>query len=92
MSTMWSTCSMLTGHSCMHAPQVVQSQITSSSITSGLRGTFSYSAPRAFAARISGPFSNRWSRRFITRSFGESGLPVFHAGQTLWHRPHSVHE
>src|SRR5947209_10147268 len=25
-------------------------------------------------------------------SFGESGLPVFQAGHTLWHRPHSVHE
>ena len=24
-------------------------------------------------------------------SFGLSGLPVFHAGQTSWHRPHSVH-
>ena len=24
-------------------------------------------------------------------SFGDSGLPVFHAGQTFWHRPHSVH-
>ena len=23
-------------------------------------------------------------------SFGDSGLPVFHAGQTSWHRPHSV--
>ena len=23
-------------------------------------------------------------------SFGLSGLPVFHAGQTSWHRPHSV--
>ena len=23
-------------------------------------------------------------------SLGESGLPVFHAGHWLWHRPHSV--
>ena len=23
-------------------------------------------------------------------SFGESGLPVAHAGHTSWHRPHSV--
>ncbi len=23
-------------------------------------------------------------------SFGDSGLPVFHAGHWLWHRPHSV--
>ena len=26
----------------------------------------------------------------MTRSFGESGLPVFHAGHALWQRPHSV--
>ena len=24
-------------------------------------------------------------------SFGDSGLPVFHAGHWLWQRPHSVH-
>ena len=29
-STMWSTCSIETGHSCTHAPQVTQSQTTSS--------------------------------------------------------------
>ena len=30
------------------------------------------------------------SRSPMTRSLGLSGLPVVHAGQTDWHRPHSV--
>ena len=92
MSTMWSMCSMLTGHSCMHAPHVVQAQTTSSSTTSGFSGTSSCSVPAACASRIFVPCSNTWSRRFMISSFGESGLPVFHAGQAFWHRPHSVHE
>src|SRR5690606_23194584 len=37
-----------------------------------------------------GAFANRWSRRSMITSFGDSGLPVFHAGHWLWHRPHSV--
>ena len=28
----------------------------------------------------------------MIRSFGESSFPVAYAGQTSWHRPHSVHE
>ena len=32
-----------------------------------------------------------WSRRPMTRSLGERGLPVFHAGHSSWQRPHSVH-
>jgi hypothetical protein len=83
MSTIVSTCSMSTGHSCMHAPHVVQAHRTSSSITSGTRGTGSGSAPAALPSKIWGPCSNRWSRRFMTRSLGESGLPVFHAGHAL---------
>ncbi len=31
-----------------------------------------------------------WSRRSMIMSFGLNGLPVFHAGHWLWHRPHSV--
>ena len=27
----------------------------------------------------------------MTRSLGESGFSVAHAGHWLWHRPHSVH-
>ena len=34
-STMWSTCSIETGHSCTHAPQVTQSQTTSSVTAAG---------------------------------------------------------
>ena len=30
------------------------------------------------------------SRRSMMRSFGESGLSVFQAGQADWQRPHSV--
>ena len=37
-----------------------------------------------------GAFANMWSRRSMISSFGESGLPVFHAGHWLWQRPHSV--
>ena len=33
-----------------------------------------------------------WSRSCMISSFGLSGLPVAHAGQTSWQRPHSVHE
>ena len=91
MSTIWSTCSMSTGHSCTHAPHVTHDHTTSSSTTSGFSGIFSRSSSLDFAATIFGPSSRRWSRRFMIRSFGESGLPVFHAGQTCWHRPHSVH-
>ena len=28
----------------------------------------------------------------MIRSFGERSLPVAHAGQTSWQRPHSVHD
>lgn len=31
-----------------------------------------------------------WSRSDMIRSFGERGLPVFHAGHCDWQRPHSV--
>ncbi|CAB4932358.1 unannotated protein [freshwater metagenome] len=31
-----------------------------------------------------------WSRSDVMSSFGESGLPVFHAGHCDWQRPHSV--
>ncbi len=33
-----------------------------------------------------------WSRRPITNSLGDSGLPVAQAGQASWQRPHSVQE
>ena len=92
MSTMWSTCSMSTGHSCMQAPHVVQSQIDLVVDHVGVQRDLLDRAPEALASRSFGPCSKTWSRRFMISSFGESGLPVFHAGQTFWHRPHSVHE
>ena len=82
---------MSTGHSCMHAPHVVQAHTTSSSTTWGTSVVASEVSPRARAARIAGPSANSWSRRSMTSSFGDSGLPVFHAGHALWQRPHSVH-
>ncbi len=49
------------------------------------------------AAAVSAPdssvfaFSNMWSRSSVMISFGFNTLPVFHAGQADWQRPHSVH-
>ena len=39
-----------------------------------------------------GPSASRWSRSPMISSFGDRSLPVAHAGQTSWQRPHSVHE
>ena len=40
--------------------------------------------------RMYGALANRWSRRFMISSLGDSGLPVFQAGHCDWQRPHSV--
>ena len=40
--------------------------------------------------KMYGAFANRWSRRSMMISFGDSGLPVFQAGHWDWQRPHSV--
>ncbi len=85
-STMWSTCSIETGHSCTQAPQVTQSQ-TTSSVTAP--GTSAVASP---PASTPGPSSKSRSRRPMIRSFGDSALPVAQAGQTSWQRPHSVHD
>ncbi len=90
-STIVSMCSMSTGHSSTHAPHVVHAQTASSSTTPGTSACGSNASPAACAARIAGPSARAWSRRSMMSSFGDRGLPVFHAGQTLWHRPHSVH-
>jgi hypothetical protein len=37
-----------------------------------------------------GDDSKRLSRSAMMSSFGDRGLPVFQAGHTDWHRPHSV--
>ena len=75
-STMWSTCSIETGHSRTHAPQVTQSQTTSSVTAPGTRAVASP------PPRTPGPSSKSRSRRPMMSSFGERALPVAHAGQT----------
>src|SRR6266498_611749 len=96
MSRMVSTCSMSTGHCSTQAPQVVQDQSTSSPTTSATspRCSTAGSWPSGVSADASparnGAFSNRWSRRSVMTSLGESGLPVFQAGHWSWQRPHSV--
>ena len=86
---MWSTCSIDTGHSRTQAPQVTQSQTTSSLTAPGTSGAASKpSAPRTSA----GPSAKTWSRSAMISSLGDSSLPVVQAGQTSWQRPHSVHE
>ncbi len=82
-------CSMSTGHSRTHAPHVTQSHTTSSVTAFGTSGCSS-TVP-AEAVRIAGASPATWSRRSMISSFGDSGFPVAHAGQTSWHRPHSVH-
>ena len=86
---MWSTCSIDTGHSCTQAPQVTQSHTTSSVTAFGTSGVGSKRSPSRSSC---GPSAKSWSRRPMMSSFGDSSLPVFHAGQTSWQRPHSVHE
>ena len=41
-------------------------------------------------ASRAGALANRWSRRSMITSLGDSGLPVFQAGHWSWQRPHSV--
>src|SRR5487761_708245 len=100
MSTMASTCSMSTGHCSTHEPQVVHDHSTSGPMGLGTRVWAPAAGPGGEApsddaspARASSrdDEENMLSRRFMITSLGESGLPVFHAGQTDWQRPHSVH-
>src|SRR6516225_9978844 len=101
---MWSMCSMSTGHSFTHAPQFVQDQITSGSITppastvptrgrsaSALTASGSLSRASSESARRYGALANAWSRRSRMTCLGDSGLPVTQAGHCDWQRPHSVH-
>ena len=92
-STMWSTCSIPTGHSRTQAPQVTQSHTLSSGTAFGTSGWNAVS-PSGFARASSsaGPSANSWSRRPMIRSLGERRLPVAYAGHTSWQRPHSVHD
>ena len=77
-STMWSMCSIDTGHASTHAPHVTQSQIDCS-------GTPLPTIGSVLCA-------NTWSRMPMIRSFGERIFPVAYAGHASWQRPHSVHE
>src|SRR5436305_7498392 len=60
-STMWSTCSIDTGHACTHAPQVTQSHTDSSGTAVGTNGASSASQ-LAPARMIDPPSANTWSR------------------------------
>ena len=89
-STIVSTCSMSTGHSCMHAPHVVQAQTTSSSTTSGTSGTGSTSPSRRESPRAAAGPLEQVVAQVHHEELRREGLPVFHAGQAAWQRPHSV--
>ena len=75
-STMWSMCSIETGHSRTQAPHVTQSHTTSSETAFGTRGVGVKPSPPSVAASRSGPSWKTWSRMPMIRSFGESSLPV----------------
>ncbi len=67
---MWSTCSIDTGHSWMHAPHVTQSHTISSGTPFPTIGVNSPPASRF------GPSASSWSRMPMIRSFGDRSLPV----------------
>src|SRR5688572_3197816 len=98
ISTMKGTWSISTGHSWIHAMQVVQAHSSSSeikvSLTSGLStaaGVCPFVAcPLVFPAIKSGPAILTRLRRSIKSLRGESFLPVLFAGHTSVHLPHSV--
>src|SRR5580692_780908 len=87
MSMMASTCSMSTGHCSTQLPHVVQDHRTSGSMVVGT--SVATSALELPESRRSAE-ANMFSRSPMMSNFGLSGLPVVHAGQTDWHRPHSV--
>ena len=90
---MWSTCSIETGHSRTHAPQVTQSQTdVVGHRVRHQRRRLGVAASAATSRSSFGPSAKTWSRRPMISSLGERSLPVFQAGQTSWQRPHSVHE
>ena len=84
--SMWSMCSMSTGHSSTHAPQLVQDQITSGSMTppsalptsgrsaSALTSSGSFSRSSSLAASRYGALANAWSRRSRMTMLGRQRL------------------
>ena len=86
---MWSTCSIDTGHSRTQAPQVTQSQTTSSVTAFGTSGAARPSAPAqqrrpVLEDLVAQPHDQQLRRQLLAGRV--------QAGQTSWQRPHSVHE
>ncbi len=80
-------CSLSIGQTSMQAPQVVQSQ-TSSSLTTSPSSFFRPSG----SLRSCPAESSRWCFSLSSRFFGERTLPDWNAGQTSSQRPHSAQE
>src|SRR5205823_3994480 len=64
---------------------------SSPSTTGTSNGRFSIQPRRSRVPRPHGSPACSRSRRLITSSLGDNGLPVFQAGHCDWQRPHSVH-
>ena len=79
MSMIASTCSMSTGHCSTQLPHVVQDHRTSGSIVVGTNVATSALEPPESSRSAE---ANMLSRSPMMSSFGLSGLPVVHAGQT----------
>ena len=94
-STMVSTCSIMTGHSCTQAMHVVQAQSSCSVMklsSNWWPRRADASPPDAEAAEATaGAFSIVRARRSTMIFFGLRSFPVAFAGQTEVQRPHSVH-
>jgi hypothetical protein len=59
-------------------------------VRAGVVEVGTWSSGAVCVPRMYGALANRWSRRFMISSLGDSGLPVFQAGHCDWQRPHSV--
>ncbi len=96
ISTIFGTCSIITGQASTHQRQVVHDHSVSSATTAPIKGRRPGRAlpswPAFFAATRASPISNSSCLRFCTSSLGESGLSLSRAGQLRSQRPHSVQE
>jgi len=101
--SMWSMCSMSTGHSSTHAPQLVHDQITSGSITPTVVPGADQRPVRLGPGHVrqlgplliregqqQGGLGERVVAQVEDDLLGDNGLPVAQAGHCDWHRPHSV--
>src|SRR5438876_8424646 len=94
MSRILSRISMLTGQISSHALHDVQAQISSGEIRSNTLSAdtvSSGSCPTTGDTGVRGWLSAITWPTFSTISLGSRGLPVAFAGQTLVHRPQTVH-